>query len=196
VPRPIDNSYQVSETGLHAGEYPGVPPGAPAEALEGRLAQFLDAGITAFIDLTDPADPLEPYEPALRTLAARRGVEVHYARHTIRDMDVCDDAHMRGVLGAIDDHLAAGRNVYVHCWGGVGRTGIAVGCWLVERGRSGDEALSEVLRLFHTMSPEKVRDHGSWGSPQTNAQRAMVRRWARRAPASGSSNGAEAGAGD
>ena len=31
--------------------------------------------------------------------------------------------------------------MYLHCWGGVGRTGTVVGCWLVRHGRTGDEAL-------------------------------------------------------
>jgi predicted protein tyrosine phosphatase len=160
LPRPIENSYQVPDSTLYAGEFPGVPPDATHGELERKLAQFLDAGITAFVDLTDPADPLDSYEPALRTLAAERGVEVHYVRLTIRDMDVCDEPHMRRVLRAIDDHLAAGRNAYVHCWGGVGRTGTAVGCWLVEHGRTGEQALTSVLALFRTMSPAKVREHG------------------------------------
>ena len=33
--------------------------------------------------------------------------------------------------------------VYVHCWGGIGRTGTVVGCWLVRHGMTGDEALAE-----------------------------------------------------
>ena len=38
------------------------------------------------------------------------------------------------ILDKIDDDLAAGHNIYVHCWGGVGRTGTVVGCWLVRHG--------------------------------------------------------------
>lgn len=33
--------------------------------------------------------------------------------------------------------LAAGQTVYVHCYGGIGRTGTVVGCWLVRHGLSG-----------------------------------------------------------
>ena len=35
----------------------------------------------------------------------------------------------------------------MHCWGGVGRTGTTVGCWLVRHGRSGTEALAELRRV-------------------------------------------------
>ena len=30
---------------------------------------------------------------------------------------------MQEILDAVDRALAAGRNVYLHCWGGIGRTG-------------------------------------------------------------------------
>lgn len=175
--RPIDNSYVVPGTRLVAGEYPGSKPDTPAAEADEKLAGFLDAGVTAFVDLTDPADGLAPYEPALRALAEHRGVRVAYDCATIRDMDVCDVAHMRRVLDLIDARLAEGHAVYVHCWGGVGRTGMVVGCWLVRHGRTGPAALAEVARLFGTMSPAKVRRHRSWGSPQTPAQRAMVEGW-------------------
>src|SRR5690606_32150044 len=117
--RPIPNSYVVPGTLLYAGEYPGSPPSNPTSHLPSRLSAFLDAGITVFIDLTDPADGLAPYVPALNTLAAERGVEVHHEHLTIRDMDVCDVTQMREVLDIIDGHLSGGRGVYVHCWGGI-----------------------------------------------------------------------------
>jgi protein-tyrosine phosphatase len=42
------------------------------------------------------------------------------------------DAEMMGsVLDAIDTSLDEVGPAYVHCWGGHGRTGTAIGCWLV-----------------------------------------------------------------
>ena len=177
IRNPIADSYVVPGSRLVGGEYPGSRPGTPAGQVTAKLEAFLDAELSAFIDLTDPADGLEPYAPALRALASQREIEIHYERLTIRDMRVCDGPHMRRVLDAIDAHLAAGRGVYVHCWGGIGRTGMTVGCWLVRQGLTGNEALAEVARLFRTMSAAKVRNHEQWGSPQTEAQRAFVRSW-------------------
>ncbi|WP_374108489.1 hypothetical protein [Nostoc sp. XA010] len=34
-------------------------------------------------------------------------------------------------LPPIDRALNGQEKVYVHCWGGIGRTGIVVGCYLV-----------------------------------------------------------------
>lgn len=174
---PIANSYVVPGTRLAAGEYPGSPSKTPPHEAEGKLEAFLDAGISAFIDLTDPADGLAPYEPMLREVASRRGVSVAYERLTMRDMDICEPSFMRTVLDTINARLEEGHGVYVHCWGGIGRTGMAVGCWLVRRGATGEEALAQVKALFHTMSPAKVKRHASWGSPQTEPQRTMVRTW-------------------
>lgn len=178
VVAPIPDSYVVPGTRLAAGEYPGSAPGTPTEKASAKLTAFLDAGISAFVDLTDPADRLAPYDEAIALLAEERGVELHYERLTIRDMSTCDAGQMNRVLDTIDAHLAEGRAVYAHCWGGIGRTGMVVGCWLVRHGRTCDEALVEVDRLFRSMSPNKVRSHAAWGSPQTEEQRAFVRHWA------------------
>lgn len=99
-------------------------------------------------------------------------------RFPIPDLGICTSERMNEILDAIDEHLAAGRTAYVHCWGGAGRTGMVVGCWLVRHGRTGVEALAEVDRLFRTMPKATTsRMHRELGSPQTDAQRAMVRGW-------------------
>src|SRR6185312_10289527 len=164
VNRPHANAYVIPDTLLAAGEYPASAASTLPGDARSKLPHFLDAGITAFIDLTDPADGLEPYYPVLYELAAACGVNVFYEQLTIADMDVCNPSHMTRVLDAIDAHLAEQRGVYVHCWGGMGRTG--------------REALDEVTALFRSMSADKVRRFGDAGSPQTDAQRAFVRSWA------------------
>ena len=171
TPGPIPNSYTVPGTRLTAGEYPGAKDPAETSA---RLAAFMDAGVNTFIDLTAPADGLEPYEPTLRRIAC--GINAERLSFPIKDVSITGDEHMCRILDAVDSALAANRTVYVHCWGGAGRTGTVVGCWLVRHGKSGDEALAEVTRLFHQMTPKKLARHGS-GSPETREQREMVRRW-------------------
>jgi hypothetical protein len=175
--RPIENSYVVPGTRLVAGEYPGMAWGTPAAMLDTRLQAFIDAGISAFVDLTHPDDPLEEYTTRLTELATVEGKDVVHDYLSIVDMDVCDAVHMARVLDVIDARLAEGRAVYVHCWGGIGRTGMTVGCWLVRHGMDGEAALARVARLFATMSPAKVRRFGPDGSPQTDPQREMVRTW-------------------
>lgn len=169
---PFSNAYVVPGSRLIAGEYPGAKDLGEARR---KVRALLDAGVTRVIDLTRSGE-LTSYARLLVEEGAARGIAVRHARRPIRDVDVCTPEQMRVLLDEIDDALAAGETVYVHCWGGVGRTGTVVGCWLVRHGRSGSEALAEVQRLFETMSPAKVARHPE-GSPQTATQRAMVHGW-------------------
>lgn len=57
---PIADSYVVTGTRLVGGEYPGSRPGTPIEQVNAKLTAFLDAELSAFIDLADPAEGLEP----------------------------------------------------------------------------------------------------------------------------------------
>jgi protein-tyrosine phosphatase len=78
---------------------------------------------------------------------------------------------MTSVLDEIDRALAAGHNVYLHCYAGLGRTGTVVGCFLVRHGLAGDEALRAIRELRReTAFPDSP-------SPQTEEQARMVRRW-------------------
>lgn len=61
--------------------------------------------------------------------------------------------------------------MYVHCWGGVGRTGTVVGCYLVRSGLSGDEALARIRQLRRNEAT------ANRPSPETDEQRNMVRSW-------------------
>jgi hypothetical protein len=175
---PIPDSYIVPGARLVAGEYPGTHPDEGRDRADAKLASFLNAGIDTFIDLTHEDDGMAPYAARLIELGSARGMDVVHDPLPIIDMNVCAPEHMTRVLDTIDGHLADGRTVYVHCWGGVGRTGMTVGCWLVRHGMEGEEAMETVGRLFATMSPAKRRRHHPHGSPQTPAQRNVVRSWA------------------
>jgi len=173
-PRPHDNCYWVEPGRFLAGEYPGD--GSSDRALE-RLQAYLDLGVDCFVDLTTEADGLEPYEDLLLDEAESRGMAVEYQRFPIRDMNIPERPEdMVVILDHIDRRLADGRKVYVHCWGGVGRTGTVVGCYLVRQGASGDDALARLQDLWSTVSSAKQAYFPR--SPQTYRQISMVRLWA------------------
>jgi protein-tyrosine phosphatase len=90
---------------------------------------------------------------------------------SIPDMDTPAPEEMVRILEAIDAALEAGQTVYVHCYGGIGRTGTVVGCYLARHGMSGTDALREIARLRQGTPDGWVR------SPQTRAQCEMVRNW-------------------
>jgi hypothetical protein len=175
---PLPQSYQVLPFALYAGEYPGAPTEAGAREKLGRL---LDAGIRVVVDLTEAGErtthgPLVPYAALLGELAAERGVTAEWHRLPIRDQDVPRTAEeMDAVVGVLEAAVACGQPAYVHCWGGVGRTGTVVACLLAARGLDGDAALATLGRLFARMPKSAWRV-----SPENETQCAFVRRWAER----------------
>ena len=106
-------------------------------------------------------------------------MSVEYHHHPIPDLSVPRDRrHMVAILDRIDAALAAGRKVYVHCWGGTGRTGTVIGCYLVRHGLTGEAALARVLELWRTMAKAPLK----WRSPETEEQHDYVRRWREEPP--------------
>ena len=78
---------------------------------------------------------------------------------------------MEKILKTITDVLANGENIYLHCWGGRGRTGTVVGCYLVQQGIPAEEAL-EQIRRWRQPTPRAY-----FPSPETNSQLMMVLTW-------------------
>lgn len=156
---PIRDCYPVS-SGLLAGEYPGANDAGTAAT---RIDRFERHGVTHFVDLTHPADPLEPYDRHLGR-AIRIG-------HPIVDLGTPTIPLMMRILDDVDAALEADGVAYVHCWGGIGRTGTVIGCWLVRHGLDRGDPLARIAELRR-----RVLD-ASMPSPQTTAQRAMVLAW-------------------
>jgi hypothetical protein len=160
--QPIENCYWVAPGKLLAGEYPGAKDEATARA---RISALIRSGITAFIDLTEEKDGLVPYAGFLENAT--------YQRFPIRDLSIPDSPAVTiGILDAIDQHIGRGRVVYVHCWGGVGRTGVIVGCWLARHGYKGKGALAR-LQAFWKKSPRSAYLR----SPETKVQEQYILRW-------------------
>jgi len=148
-PRPNGNTYWVVPLKFLAGEYPGDED--PVKARK-KIKQFLAAGIRHFIDLTEPDDKMVPYAAILSEEARNSGITTTHQRFPIVDNSVPSDSeHLAEILFAIDGRIREGGPVYLHCWGGVGRTGLVVACWLQEHGRSPDNSLAELNAKWSTV---------------------------------------------
>jgi hypothetical protein len=170
-----DRAYWVVPGKFMAGAYPGSKV-ADEALVKGK--KLLDCGIRRVISLMEAhevghsGEAFVPYGEPLCGLAKDQSTVVSLARFPIRDMDVPTSKTMTSVLDEIDQSIAAGQPVYVHCWGGRGRTGTVVGCYLVRNGLEGEEALRRITELRRELPDAHMP------SPETEAQRQMVSRWA------------------
>lgn len=168
-PPPIDGCYWVHDQ-LLAGEYPG---GWDERSLKAAVRRLLDAGVTFFVDLTEEREKgLRSYVRVLRAQAKAMGRMVEHCRMPIPDFKTPTVGQMKDILGTLDGAMANGHAVYVHCYAGIGRTGTVIGCYLVRHGRSGREALDELVRLRRGTVLENAF------SPATEEQRKLVYDWA------------------
>jgi ADP-ribosylglycohydrolase len=79
---------------------------------------------------------------------------------------------MRRIQRLIEDALASGHVVYLHCRAGIGRSAMVVGCWLAERGGRGD-----VLEALQTLWRQSARSRNWSMVPETEEQLDFVRSW-------------------
>ena len=169
VDRPIPESYWVEPGRLLAGEYPGRFDG---ESTRKRIDALLEAGFNTFIDLTKPNET-SPYFRTLLEESDAYQVEVKHHRFPIGDFGIPVPEQMSAILNAIDDELKAGRKIYLHCWGGIGRTGTTVGCYLVRHGMSGEQALRQLAKWWSSVPKSRIHAR----SPETLEQANFIRNW-------------------
>ena len=143
LPGPTGRSYWVVEGRLAAGAYPGKKGRRELEQVPEVIKQLLDAGIDRFVNLTQDY----PGGTDAHLTHYDSYVEPHaeVGRYPIRDVYIPTEELMVEILDAVDNDLAAGHNIYVHCWGGVGRTGTVVGCWLIRHGYATAADVLEVI---------------------------------------------------
>ncbi|MHB0998945.1 MAG: ADP-ribosylglycohydrolase family protein [Armatimonadota bacterium] len=174
-PVPFPRSYWVKPGIFLAGFYPGDLYDVEART---KLSALVKSGIRTIIDLTEAGETnyqgkaLVRYDDHPALMGPDGSSLVTHKRFAIKDMSVPTAEYMKTILDAIDASIADGKPVYAHCWGGKGRTGIVVGCWLARHGiATGDEALAMIQHL------RRNDPTASHESPQTPEQCRMVRDW-------------------
>ncbi len=168
--KPIPESYWVVPGAFLAGGYPITS--IDETVARQCLTAFIDIGINSFFDLTRLGE-LPAYLPLLQEEAVHHGISIDYQRVNIQNKGLPSHDQMKRLLDALDAALAAGHKVYLHCWGGIGRTGTTIGCWLVRHGLTGGQALIRLNELYQTAEQSHIFPQ----SPETEAQVKFILGW-------------------
>ncbi len=163
------HAWWVEPGRLLAGEYPGHTDSTRARH---QVDVLVDAGIRTFVDLTTPGDRLRPYGGIVAAAAAARQLDLRHVSFPIPDLGVVEDEAYDTVTAAIDEGLGRG-GVFVHCWGGIGRTGTVIGCVLADEGLDYD-AVIDRLAVLRRGTRKEDRD-----APEMRVQHDVIRRRAR-----------------
>lgn len=177
---PTTRCYWVVKDRLLAGAYP----------FGKRVEELWDAGVRTFVDLVEEqthsvtGESLESYVPTLEKLSKRDGDPFEVVRAPLPDHHVPGFATPEGhefwhtverALDAVDRSMQNGKSVYVHCVGGIGRTGMVVGCWLKQQGLAGQWDVIEALSALRKADKERAARK----SPETMEQERVARYWFR-----------------
>jgi len=173
--KPYPRSYWVEDGQFLAGYTPANTDPAKMAA---NLKALLNCGIRVIINLMEADETnyegvtFEPYEPLLMELAADSGLSVSYHNLPIRDRNIPTRDLMARILNLIDISIVEQKPVYVHCWGGKGRTGTVVGSWLIDTGKAQPGGVLERIRELR-----KDDAKGHEDSPETPEQIQFVLNW-------------------
>jgi hypothetical protein len=172
---PFERSYWVVPGKLLAGFYPSSD--IPVIATE-RIKKLISSEVGYIINLTEKDEinrfdkPLVDYVPELIRIGLDMKKEIICKRIPVRDLDIPSPELMKQILDEIDAAVFDGKTVYVHCLGGIGRTGTVVGCYLVRHGIvTGGKVLAKIKKLRRNDPSSFIQ------SPETIAQREFVKNW-------------------
>ena len=165
---PIQNSYWVIPGRFKAGEHPAK---GSVDGTRLKLRWLMGHGINFIVDLTETGEADVDYPIYISNEACSLNEQVTYIRFPILDWSTPTQERMVEILDTIEGALSEGKNIYLHCCGGLGRTGMTVGCYLGSHGIPGDKALEKIKQLRREIPGEYKK------SPETEAQRKMVMEW-------------------
>lgn len=181
--RGIRNSYWVVPKEILAGPFPGSDEDFAAKL---RIRTLFDAGIRAFINLQEDGEMAksdrnynENYWDVFR-LFLRNNQETEITGGAVRRFSIPDKTaptieRMKSILNEIDMLRLNGIPLYIHCWGGVGRTATVVGCWLMRHGLAErGNVIDEIFRLRQNCVDSVAL---AYKSPETDAQERFILSW-------------------
>lgn len=169
---PYQNTYWVKQGKFLAGCYPGSP---TPDLIPERLEALADVGVSVIISLMEKKEcysdgtPHVPYDEDFLILTHNRQIKAKWFNFPIPDFGLPETRLMLNILDEIDEAIGQDNIVFLHCWGGKGRTGTVVGCWLA---RHGDPAPLDTINELR-----KNCENSDQPSPETERQVNFIYNW-------------------
>jgi len=190
----IESNYIIPDV-LIAGAYPADNDDYTTET---NLCAILNAGVTCFVCLQSEYDDsvpestwrrrnaIRPYFKDVKRLVNGNATiesvrdtmstlpvteaDIEFIHLPIKDCNVTDDDKVWQLVLQLETRIRAGKKIYLHCWGGHGRTG-TVACILLAKmyGTTAVEAM-RYNNIVHMIRKQPI----VVGSPQTFTQSEQV----------------------
>ncbi len=163
---PFERSYWIIPGKLLAGEYPAS---INESETQKKLDSLVTVGIKTVINLTEDNEKnrdgikLYDYTSQLKSF----GIETH--RKPIKDISIPAKNEMDDIIDLIDSSLNENKPVYFHCWGGVGRTGTVLGCYLLHSQMATKTNVFDFITHLKRTTSISHRE-----SPETEEQRKFI----------------------
>ncbi len=166
---PFEKSYWIIPNKLLVGQ---TPSDVSENSAKIKLNKLTNIGVKTIINLTEKTETnscgivLFDYSQFMKS----NGINVF--NFPIKDYSVPTKEEMHNILDHIDIELKQGNLVYVHCWGGLGRTGTVVGCYLIKHGYA--TSLNVIAFIDYL---KRCTGFSEQQSPETKEQIDFVLKW-------------------
>ena len=166
---PFEKSYWVLPNKLIAGE---IPASQIEEESQRKLLGLVNIHISAVINLMEDDERNRSCKLFYNYSEYLQSHKIKTHRFPIRDGSIPSIERMTEILNLIDEYISKNKMVYVHCWGGVGRTGMTVGCYLKRHGIADNNKVLNQIDTLKINTPIASRI-----SPETIEQQDFVLSW-------------------
>jgi protein-tyrosine phosphatase len=169
IKKPWETFYWVIENKLAASNYPSsnfLP------ERRDKLLAISKTSIKAVISLQEDSETNHYGDLFYQYSADYNKIGIETFRFPIPDLSIPTVSEMKSILNKIDGLHKQNKPVMVHCWGGRGRTGTVIGCFLIRQKIVTHDDVLDFIDQLKKGTPLR------WdNSPETIEQQEFIMNW-------------------